>query len=309
MREAQEIVLRYKNRGGVLPLPVQSSSSSDSPHAIQEDKDARQLVKWKNQIEKTRASSSSLASSSSSSSSETPSDDNSTSLREYLALCDYLDLELRTWRETSQITIAIDPPHTTTTAITTNVAMETAQGIYNRYVSRTCQMPQHFSILEESDVGKEEQTRDAGQLHDWKQSLLGNNRKNQQNQNHQQNQQNQNQNHQQNLCPDDVIIFLDEHMPLWREKGGEKQKQQASNQKALLFATEIVDRYVARGNVMPVRSKECKADPNRVQEYKDGAKLNDWKTSLRGNKSKTVCCAEVRLYLDEKVRTRDRSNI
>lgn len=45
-------------------------------------------------------------------------------------------------------------------------------------------------------------------------------------------------------------------------------------------------------------------DQNRAQEYRDAAKLNDWKQSLKGNKTKTVCCEEVRLYLDEKVRQR-----
>jgi hypothetical protein len=99
-------------------------------------------------------------------------------------------------------------------------------------------------------------------------------------------------------CPEDVCLYLDEHIPQWREK---MTRSQVFNQKAMMFAEGIVARFEARGNVMPVRSKECKADPSRAQEYRDAAKLNDWKQSLKGNKTKTVCCEEVRAYLDAKV--------
>ena len=37
------------------------------------------------------------------------------------------------------------------------------------------------------------------------------------------------------------------------------------NQKAMLFAEGIVERYRARGNQLPHRSKTCRMDPNREQ--------------------------------------------
>ena len=37
------------------------------------------------------------------------------------------------------------------------------------------------------------------------------------------------------------------------------------NEKAMLFAQGIVERYKARGNKLPHRSKTCRMDPNRVQ--------------------------------------------
>jgi len=69
------------------------------------------------------------------------------------------------------------------------------------------------------------------------------------------------------------------------------------NEKAMLFAEGIVARYKERGNQLPHRSKTCRMDPNRQQEYKDAAKLNDWKQSLKGNRGS--CSIEVRDYLDE----------
>ena len=273
MREAQEIVQRFKHRGNVLPLPRQCKVASDSPDAVQEDKDATKLFEWKMEMEKKRSS---LGS-------EKPSDE--ISLREYLDLCDYLDLELPGWRDNNQTWHTENPSLEVT--VTTDSAMETARAIYSRYVSRGCQMPDQ--IRNARDMDKKQEAMDAVKLQEWKQYLLGGGaRKNPhsllQHQHH---------------CPDDVCLFLDEHMPQWREKA---EKQAASNQKAMAFAQGIVERYEARGNVMPVRSKECKSDPSRAQEYRDGAKLNDWKQSLRGNKTKTVCCEEVRVYLDEKVR-------
>lgn len=150
-------------------------------------------------------------------------------------------------------------------------------------------MPQQFRNPG-ANVQKDQENRDAVLLHEWSQTVpitrkpLG---------------QNQNQSASQGESLDDVGAFLDEHIPQWREK---LEKQLIFNQKAMMFAEGIVARYEARGNVMPVRSKECKADLTRVQEYRDAAKLNDWKQSLRGNKTKTVCCDDVREYLDEKVR-------
>ena len=98
------------------------------------------------------------------------------------------------------------------------------------------------------------------------------------------------------------------------------------NQKAMLFAEGIVERYQARGNQLPHRSKTCRMDPSReqvtplslscllfschssplscqlssihlhTQEYKDAAKLNDWKQSLKGNRG--TCSIDIRNYLD-----------
>jgi len=73
------------------------------------------------------------------------------------------------------------------------------------------------------------------------------------------------------------------------------------NEKAMLFAEGIVARYKERGNQLPHRSKTCRMDPNRQQEYKDAAKLNDWKQSLKGNRGS--CAIEVRDYLDEQIPT------
>jgi hypothetical protein len=163
--------------------------------------------------------------------------------------------------------------------------LENARAIYNRYVSRSCQLPQQYQNTG-GDMEKEQENRDATMLYEWSQALAAGRK---------------GQNGDDNMltyCPEEVSSFLDEHISQWREK---LEKQLLFNQKAMMFAEGIVARFEARGNVMPVRSKECKADPSRVQEYRDAAKLNDWKQSLRGNKTKTVCCEEVRAYLDEKV--------
>lgn len=71
------------------------------------------------------------------------------------------------------------------------------------------------------------------------------------------------------------------------------------NQKAMLFAQGIVERYRARGNRLPHRSKTCRLDPSRAQEYKDAAKLNDWKQSLKGNRG--TCSDEIRDFLDRNI--------
>lgn len=68
------------------------------------------------------------------------------------------------------------------------------------------------------------------------------------------------------------------------------------NERAMLFAEGIVERYRARGNRLPHRSKSCRLDPTRQQEYRDAAKLNDWKQSIKGNRG--ICSDEIRDYLD-----------
>jgi hypothetical protein len=270
MREAHDIVRRCKQRAsGVLPRRSKGLAA-DSPEAVEEDRDVRKIFEWRHAMEE-------ALSSSGAGSAPSPGD---------FALDDFLKRELPAcWGEGHQAITSASVANTNGLVImdghpASNPAMEKARGIYARFLSRGCQMPQQHRLTG-GDIEKEQESRDAIKLHEWKQSLLGGGRKSHQNQ-----------------CPADVCLFLDEYMPLWRDK---MEKQLLFNQKAMRFAEGIVERYEARGKVMPVRSKECKADKLRAQEYKDAAKLNDWKQSLRGNKTKTVCCDEVKAYLDEKV--------
>jgi len=267
MRRAHEIVTKYKSRGATLPR--QFNTAPDDPELQQEHKDALQLFEWKEEIDKHRLTVVSV-------SVEKPQDD--LLVRQFMALGDYLDLEIRGWRDASLATTS-----------TANTPLEKAREIYNRYVARSCQLPQQ--IRNPGSMEKEQENRDAIMLHEWSQSLPPSRKPMGQNQS-------QSQSSSQGECPEDVGTFLDEHIPQWREK---LEKQLIFNQKAMMFAEGIVARYEARGNVMPVRSKECKADLTRVQEYRDAAKLNDWKQSLRGNKTKTVCCDDVKAFLDEKL--------
>lgn len=64
-------------------------------------------------------------------------------------------------------------------------------------------------------------------------------------------------------------------------------------------ATEIVERYRARGNVFPRELRDCgRGDPESQQEYRDACKVKTWKYSLLG-KNIYNCSDEVRDYLDE----------
>jgi hypothetical protein len=64
-------------------------------------------------------------------------------------------------------------------------------------------------------------------------------------------------------------------------------------------ATEIVERYRARGNVFPRELRDCgRGDPKTQQEYRDACKVKTWKYSLLG-KNIYNCSDEIRDYLDE----------
>lgn len=64
-------------------------------------------------------------------------------------------------------------------------------------------------------------------------------------------------------------------------------------------ATEIVERYRARGNVFPRELRDCgRGDPESQQEYRDACKVKTWKYSLLG-KNIYNCSDEVRDYLNE----------
>lgn len=186
-----------------------------------------------------------------------------------LAIIQYLDSEMPGWRN-------IDVNSEEREVASVDTTMEIARGIYDRYLARGC-LPEHQRVTN-GDPEKVQENEDAVQLSEWKQALLGG--------------------WQKGSCPDSVIDFLDEHIPEWRDKF---EKLQAFNQRAMAFAEGIVARYEARGRVMPVRSKECKLDPARAQEYRDAAKLNDWKQSLKGNKTKTICNDEVKAFLDARM--------
>ena len=255
IREAQQIIQRCKNRGGMLPVP--QIGKIDTPENAQEHTDAVRLALWKFEIESRQSVIG-----------EAPQE-----IQDYLTLCELLDIELRGWRQ-HIINVGLDVANAAVSS-----ELEIARGIYNRYVARQCQMPQQYGNTE-GDAEKEQETRDAMKLNEWKQALQGNGRC------------------PPFFCPDEVCMFLDESMPLWRDK---LEKQMAFNQKAMMYAAGIVERYENRGKILPVRSKECKADPSRAQEYRDAAKLNDWKQSLKGHKTKTICCDEVRAFLDERV--------
>ena len=64
-------------------------------------------------------------------------------------------------------------------------------------------------------------------------------------------------------------------------------------------AKEIVERYRARGNVLPRELRDCgRGHPDTQQEYRDACKVKTWKYSLLG-KNIYNCADEVKEYLDE----------
>ena len=95
----------------------------------------------------------------------------------------------------------------------------------------------------------------------------------------------------------------------------------SNTEKQLERAKEIVDRYHARGGVIP-REQRDRSNPTKLQglstnrnnfspnftsdylfeldiiEYRDACKLKAWKYSLLG-KNKYVCSDEVKTYLDQ----------
>lgn len=73
----------------------------------------------------------------------------------------------------------------------------------------------------------------------------------------------------------------------------------ANTLRQLKRATEIVERYRARGNIFPREFRDCgRGDPEHQQEYRDACKVKTWKYSLLG-KNMYNCSDEIRDYLDE----------
>lgn len=252
LQEAHDIAERCKHRGGHLPNHTKSSTDSNNPDAIQETKDALKLYEWKHELEKRQASE--VAMNASGNVEKSASDD--LALREFLALWEYLDHHIRGWRDASNVPAIHHNISSATAPSPASVsAMETARGIYNRYVLRSCQLPLLTQLTntassaadgaarEQEERERDQENRDAMKLNEWKQAALqlGNRKLTSHNLQHHQHP---------HAISEDVLLFLDEHMPLWREK---VEKQQLFNQKAMLFAQGIVERFEARGGVMPVR--------------------------------------------------------
>jgi hypothetical protein len=63
-------------------------------------------------------------------------------------------------------------------------------------------------------------------------------------------------------------------------------------------AQDIVNRYTARGNLLPRELRDHQHDPCREQEYRDAQKLNKWKQAL-GGKTGHACSDELRDFLDK----------
>lgn len=144
-------------------------------------------------------------------------------------------------------------------------------------------------VKDKSDPAKIQEFKDAQKLKGLRQGLLGVRKE---------------------RCSDEVRDFLDEHIPQWRDRSivppvippGEKPPPKIID--PLEKARAIVERYHARGDVLPKEWSDRRDDPEREQEYKDAGKLRKWKQALKGIRSvSSICPDNVRDYLDKEMPT------
>jgi superfamily II DNA or RNA helicase len=120
----------------------------------------------------------------------------------------------------------------------------------------------------------EQEKKDATTLGNWKQAIKKNNRV---------------------RCPVEVINYLDEHLPGWRD-------ERDNESTALRQAKDIVQRAKDRNGGIakpPVRHANT-LDELLIQEHKDALLIGKWKMAYnQTNKKKLTSYDSVNLYLDE----------
>ena len=185
---------------------------------------------------------------------------------------DYLDEHMPAWRVDRKVKF--------------RPTMEFVRDIVDRYNQRGGVLPRF--VKDKSDPAKIQEFKDAQKLKGLRQGLLGTRKE---------------------RCSDEVRDYLDKFMPTWRDKnavppgivpGAEKPPQKSVD--PLEKARGIVERYHARGDVLPKEWSDRKGDPDRIQEYKDAGKLRKWRQALNGIRSvSSVCPDNVREYLDKEM--------
>ena len=171
----------------------------------------------------------------------------------------FLDKEMPNWRDTTHKNIA-------------NSAMQKAEGIVQRYLERGKVLPRDLRGSDHVDEStRKQESRDSAKLNYWKLALKSPQSR--------------------HKCPEAVRSFLDEHMPGWTNK------VRSINKEPMDFAMEIVERYIARGRVLPRELKNRNGDPDREEEYRDATKLRNWKKALRGSGTH-MCSEELAQFLD-----------
>ena len=98
------------------------------------------------------------------------------------------------------------------------------------------------------------------------------------------------------VCPLEVIQYLDKALPTWKDI---THKNISSS--AMLKAEGIVQRYLARGKILPRDLRVAGGnldEASRKQECRDSAKLNYWKLALKSPQSHHKCPTMVKHFLD-----------
>jgi hypothetical protein len=105
-----------------------------------------------------------------------------------------------------------------------SVALQLAQEIVQRYRERGNVLPKEW-IQRKGNPEREQEYRDKNKLRKWRQSLDGN--------------------YKGNICFEEIKQYLDLHMPDW------SQGRQAKFRPTMEAAQGIIERYYARGSVLP----------------------------------------------------------
>lgn len=296
---AQDIVQRYRDRGNVLPK--EWIQRKGNPEREQEYRDKNKLRKWRQSL-----------------------DGNYKGNICFEEIKNYLDTHMPDWSQGRQSKF--------------RPSLETAQGIIERYYARGSVLPRnHTSILKPLAETSSEQQRheqaalsiplsstssidaiegatgqnyseitaresqDADTLNRWRMQYNRMvNRKKKVNSRDAAN----------DAALDCVKELLDQHLPNWRDpyvdygdpNAAVKTPRPRHNVDPMQKASEIVQRYKERGNVLPKEWNDIKGNPERLQEYRDASKLRKWRQAVNGVKSvSTVCPDFIQEYLDEEL--------
>jgi len=181
---------------------------------------------------------------------------------------EYLDEHMPAWRVDRKVKF--------------RTPMQFAFEIIERYNSRGGVLPRF--VKDRSDPAKVQEFKDATKLKGWKQGLKGTRKE---------------------KCSDEIRDLLDKHMPMWRAGGDSSPSTTHEGyrlMKPMDKARDIVQRYRARGNMLPREWSDCRGDAGREQEYKDAGKLRKWRQALKGVKTiSSICPDEVRDFLDREM--------
>ena len=125
-------------------------------------------------------------------------------------------------------------------------AMTLARGIVQRYRERGCVLPKEW-IQRKGNPEREQEYKDKNKLRKWRQALDGN--------------------YKGNICFHEIKVYLDANMPDW------SQGRQARHKPSLDTAQGIVERFYARGSVLPRVGESGSA----AQETYDAECLIKWR--------------------------------